>query len=397
MSSSLPVLTLIPRASQRVANGYPWIFRSDIAAQGALGGLEPGDLVQFADGKGTVIATGYAHPKIQLCGRVLAKHATTIDKNFFKQRFEQARDWRTMIFGENVTAYRLIHAESDGMPGLIIDRFDDTLVIQVNSAGMERLRPLWLPALQHVLPVKNIILKNDASTRVLEGMNEGLEIITGALPDDGRVPFVENNVRFYADVKEGQKTGWFFDQRPHRLWIADKAKNKTLIDVFSHTGGFGVTAAAFGAKHVTCVDSSQPALDVAKANAMLNNVADKCDFITGKAFDVLESLQGKKFDIVCVDPPAFVKVKKDLAVGLKGYEKLARLAVPLVARGGIFFYASCSSHPTEEQMLEAIFSGINKTGRIATLVYNGTAGPDHPVHAQLPETRYLKAFAFRTA
>jgi 23S rRNA (cytosine1962-C5)-methyltransferase len=260
---------------------------------------------------------------------------------------------------------------------------------------MEALQPTWMPALEKTTLVKNIVLKNDGNTRTLEGLSENVAVIKGKLPDNGRVPFVENSVQFYADVIEGQKTGWFYDQRPHRAWIADKAKDKTLIDVFSHTGGFGITAAAKGAAHVTCIDSSQAALDVAKANAELNKVADKCDYIAGKAFDVLESLQGKQFDIVCVDPPAFVKAKKDMAVGMAGYEKLAKLAAPLVRKGGILFYASCSSHPTEAEMLNVILNGTAKAGREASLVYTGTAGPDHPMHPQLPETRYLKAFAFR--
>lgn len=391
--STIPRITLNARAAQRVMRGYPWVFRSDIAAQGVLGGLENGETVYFCDEKGTVIATGYAHAKTQLTGRVLAKGQAALDADFFTAKFRAALEWRKLLFAH--PSYRLIHAESDGLPGLVIDRFDDTAVVQVNTCGMEKLQPVWMPALQQTLGVKNIVLKNDGNTRELEGLSESITMVTGALPEDGRVVLRENDVAFYADVLNGQKTGWFFDQRPHRAWIADKAKGKTLIDVFSHTGGFGITAAVKGATHVTCVDSSQPALDVACANAVLNKVESRCDFVTGKAFDVLETLQGKKFDIVCVDPPAFVKTKKDMAVGLKGYEKLARLAAPLVQTGGILFYASCSSHPTEAELLDAILAGTSKAGRMASLVYTGTAGPDHPMHPMLPETRYLKAFAFR--
>ncbi len=387
-------ITLSARAAQRLSRGYPWVFRSDVTAQGALAGLTAGETVFFSDEKGKVLATGYAHPKTQLMGRVLAKGKAELNEDFFVAKFQAALNWRETLFGGQ-SYYRLIHADSDGLPGLVIDRFGDTLVVQVNSAGMEALQPIWMKALEKTVHVKNIVLKNDGNTRNLEGLAENVAVIKGQLPDHGRVPFIENDVQFYADVIEGQKTGWFYDQRPHRIWIAEKAKGKTLIDVFSHTGAFGVTAAAKGAAHVVCVDSSQAALDVARLNAELNKVADKCDFITGKAFDVLESLQGKNFDVVCVDPPAFVKTKKDMAVGLAGYEKLARLSAPLVRHGGILFYASCSSHPTEAEMLEAILKGTSKTGREASLVYTGTAGPDHPMHPQLPETRYLKAFAFR--
>jgi 23S rRNA (cytosine1962-C5)-methyltransferase len=387
-------ITVSTRSSQRLARGYPWVFRSDVMAQGALAGLMAGETVFFSDEKGKILATGYAHPKTQLMGRVLAKGKADLNEEFFTAKFRAALDWRDALFGGQ-PYYRLIHADSDGLPGLVIDRFGDTLVVQVNSAGMEMLQPTWMKVLEKTVPVKNIVLKNDGNTRTMEGLSENVAVIKGQLPEYGRVPFIENDVQFYADVIEGQKTGWFYDQRPHRIWIAEKAKGKTLIDVFSHTGAFGVTAAAKGAAHVTCVDSSQAALDVAKLNAELNKVADKCDFVAGKAFDVLESLQGKSFDVVCVDPPAFVKTKKDMAVGLAGYEKLARLAAPLVRHGGILFYASCSSHPNEAEMLDAILKGTGKAGREASLVYTGTAGPDHPMHPQLPETRYLKAFAFR--
>lgn len=394
MSDRYTIITLADRAAQRVAHGYPWVFRSDITASGSLAGIDSGELVYFSDIKGKILATGYAHPQLQLAGRVLAKGKVTIDSLYFKHQFETALKWREGLFGTTQN-YRLIHADSDGLPGLVIDRFESTLVVQINSAGMEKLRPIWLPVLQTIHGVDTIILKNDATTRQLEGLESNFEIACGTLPDNGRIIFSENNVKFYADIKEGQKTGWFFDQRPHRLWIAERAKNKTLIDVFSHSGGFGITSAVHGASQVTCVDSSALALNLAKDNASLNNVSNRCQFIEGKAFDVLEEISDKQFDIVCVDPPAFVKTKKDLAAGLKGYEKLAKLACPLVKQGGILFYASCSSHPTEEEMLKAITTGIAKTGRQAFLVYTGTAGADHPIHPMLPETRYLKAFAFR--
>src|SRR5690606_17605073 len=194
----------------------------------------------------------------------------------------------------------------------------------------------WLPALEKVTGVANIVFKNDGNTRALEGLEEKIEIIKGNLPENGLVELIENNVRFYADLKEGQKTGWFFDQRPHRAWIAARAKDKTIIDVFCHTGGFGIPAAVQGAKHATFVDTSAAAIALTKKNAVLNGVEGKCEFIEGKAFDVLEKIS-TPFDIVCVDPPAFVKVKKDLGAGLKGYEKLAKFAAPLVKPGGILF------------------------------------------------------------
>ena len=386
-------LSLNARAVQRVTSGYPWVFRSDITNPREMDGEVPAAEALFCDELGKVIATGYANPQTQLAGRVLAKGEVKLDQTFFERKFAQALDWRQQCFpGQDY--YRLVHAESDGLPGLIIDRFGDTLVVQINTGGMELLKDRWLPALQAAVPVKNIIFKNDGNNRTLEGLEENLEIIQGSIPEDGRVPLIENDATFFADVKEGQKTGWFYDHRPHRAWVANLSKGKSMIDIFCHTGAFGVTAGINGAADVTFVDASAPAIELTKYNAEQNGIFDKSTFIVGKAFDVLENMK-TRYDVVSVDPPAFVKTKKDLASGLKGYEKLARLSVPLVKYGGVMFFASCSSHPTEKEILDAVIAGSAKAGRQACLVYSGTAGPDHPMHPQLPETRYLKALGFR--
>jgi len=392
--SAILKLVLGHRAAQRVTFGYPWVFRSDVVNAKDLGAFAPGQACVFANEQGRVIASGYAHPNTQLMGRVLATDEIKMNAAFFEQKFAQALQWRETCFDQPY--YRLVHSESDGLGGLVIDRFGDTLVVQINTAGMNALRETWLPALQKIVPVKNIIFKNDGNTRNLEGLEDNFEIVQGSLPDDGRVQLIENGTKFYADIKQGQKTGWFYDQRPHRAWLASLSKDKSVIDIFCHTGGFGITAGVKGgAKEVVCVDSSAAAIQLTIDNARLNDIEDKVTTIEGKAFDVMESLKNRTFDVVSVDPPAFVKVKKDLATGLKGYEKLARLAAPLVAKGGVMFFASCSSHPTEIEILDAVVTGCSKAKRQALLVYNGTAGMDHPVHPQLPETRYLKALGFR--
>lgn len=385
-------LQLSTRSAQRVAQGYPWIFRSDLQSND-VPNMEPGTIVSFLDAHGRLLATGYAHPKIQLLGRVLALGDVKIDEMFFENKFRAALSWREQCFGDS-GSYRLVYGESDGLPGLVIDRFKDTLSIQVGTAGMEALQDIWLPALQTVLPVKNIIFKNDGNTRSIEGLAESIDVTQGSVPEDGRVQLVENDVKFYADVREGQKTGWFYDQRPHRAWLASVSKGKSVLDVFCHTGAFGITAAVKGASDVTCVDSSAAALNITLANAELNGVSDKVTIVEGKAFDVLEKIN-KRYDVISVDPPAFIKTKKDMATGLKGYEKLARLAAVRVEKGGVLFFASCSSHPTEKEVLEAVITGCAKAKRQALLVYTGVAGADHPIHPQLPETRYLKALGFR--
>jgi 23S rRNA (cytosine1962-C5)-methyltransferase len=386
-------LVLDKRAAQRVSVGYPWVFRSDAGNAKEMPPEESGNLCQFVDAHGHVVATGYANAKTQLLGRVLSSGSATIDEGFFTRRFHQALAWRQQCFpGQDF--YRLVYGESDYLPGLVIDRFGDTLVIQVNTLGMEKLKPIWLPALKKLIPVTNIVFKNDGNTRSIEGLEEEFDVHEGAVPEDGRVPLIENGVKFFADIKEGQKTGWFYDQRPHRAWLSNFAKDKSVIDVFCHTGGFGMTAAVKGASSVTFVDTSAAAIELTEANAKANGVEDKCTFVVGKAFDVLEKMN-ERFDLVSVDPPAFIKTKKDMATGLKGYEKLARLAANRVEKGGVLFFASCSSHPTEKEVLDAVLTGCAKAKRQASLIYTGIAGPDHPMHPQLPETRYLKAFGFR--
>lgn len=382
-------LVLTSRAATRVAAGYPWIFRSDVTN---ASDLQNTAVVHFANPGGRILGLGYAHPKNQLMGRVLSRDATAVDEGLFADKFRAAQNWRKLNFAHD--HYRLVHAESDGLPGLVVDRFGDTLVAQANTAGMDMLSPLWISALVNVTGATHLVLKNDGNTRTLEGLAEEIKTVRGSVPESGLVELLENDVRFYADVKQGQKTGWFFDQRPHRAWVAARAHGKRVADIFCHTGGFGITAGANGAAHITFVDTSSSAIALTRKNAELNKIVDKSTFIEGKAFDVLESMTDE-YDIMCVDPPAFVKVKKDMDAGLRGYEKLARLAVPRVADGGILFYASCSSHPTDDMVLNAVLNGAAKAGRAASLVYTGTAGPDHPMHPQLPETRYLKAFAFR--
>lgn len=396
MSSKLPVITLDKRSSLRVSQGYPWVFRSDIDSVKQYDSVEPGSLAVFANAHGEVIGTGYLNPRCQLMGRLLAKGRTEITVDFFKNAFSRALAWRQTMFG-TAPYYRLIHAESDHLPGLIVDLFGDVAVCQTNTAGMERLKPLWLEALLSVVKPKTVIYKDDTPARATEGLEEQITVAHGTSSAGDLAKAIENNTQFHVDIWNGQKTGWFYDQRPHRAFIAGKAKGKTVIDVFCHTGAFGVTAALQGASHITFVDSSQPAIDMVKQNVALNQITAPCEYITGKAFDVLDQLKtkNKQYDIVCVDPPAFVKSKSDLRAGLNGYMKLARQAGFLVKPGGLLFFASCSSHPTLLELQNAVQQGLQQAKRPGYLVYHGTADSDHPQHPALPETGYLKALAFR--
>lgn len=392
----IPTLTLDKRASLRVAQGYPWVFRSDIDSVKQYDSITPGSLAVFANAHGEVMATGYLNPRSQLMGRILAKGRPDITVDFFKDVFKRALAWRQTMFGTD-PYYRLIHAESDHMPGLIVDLFGDVAVCQTNTAGMESLKPLWVPALLDVVKPATIIHKDDTPPRATEGLPEQVVVGHGQSQQGDKAKAIENETAFHVDIWNGQKTGWFYDQRPHRKWIAAHAAGKSVIDVFCHTGGFGVTAARHGASAITFVDSSQPAIDLVKDNVALNGIAAPCEYLTGKAFDVLDQLkqQNKQYDMVCIDPPAFVKSKSDLRAGLNGYAKLARQAGSLVKPGGLLFFASCSSHPTLLEFQNAVQQGLLQAKRPGYLVYHGTADSDHPQHPALPETGYLKALAFR--
>ena len=396
MTNVPPRILLNKRASHRTAQGYPWVFRSDIEQVKQLDTLEPGTLVYFCDLQDRIVATGYLNPRCQLMGRVLSIGQTYIDHDFFTARFQTAMQWRDLAFGQH-DYMRLVHAESDGLPGLIVDLFGSVAVCQANSAGMEKLKPVWLPALIATLNPGAVIFKDDAPARQIEGLTDHWSVAHGTLADTAIVEINENDTRFNVDVRNGQKTGWFYDQRPHRSWIAQKAAGKHVADIFCHTGGFGVTAARHGAAHVTFVDSSAPAIALVKKNLVLNSLTTSSDFRIGKAFDVLDVLKAehKEFDIVCVDPPAFVKSKSDLRAGLNGYAKLAYQAAFLVKPNGLLFFASCSSHPTLYDVQNAVQQGLQQAKRAGSLVYQGTADSDHPQHPLLLETGYLKALAFR--
>lgn len=381
------------RSVRRLKAGYPWVFRSEVINARQSDSLHAGQVVDFVRDKGDFVARGFFNPKPQLVGRVLSLVPTQkIDANYIGHLLRTALKLREKLYPQPF--YRLVHAESDGLPGLIIDRYGATVVCQVNTAGMEALWPHIEAALKEVVKPAVTILKNDTAARE----QEGLELYTRAVHGmPAPVQITENDTLFEVDAMEGQKTGWFFDQRENRAWVAELSKGGAMIDIFCHTGGFGITAGKHGAARVTCVDSSAPALEMVRRNAALNGIEGKTEVIEGKAFEVMEKLITTRntYDVVAVDPPAFIKSRKDMSAGLKGYEKLAKLAAPLAARNGYLFFASCSHHAAVGDLLEAVASGISKAGRSVQLIRTAGAAPDHPVQPLLPETGYLKAFTFR--
>ncbi len=371
---------------EAVRGGMPWIYAGDIIESSELLGVPAGALVDIESARGQFIGVGYYNAASQIACRVLALGKAVVDAEWFAQRLRRALTIREKAIG--VPFYRLAHSEGDFLPGLLLDRFGDVLVAQSGTAGMDRLMPAWLEAVEAVIGPRAIVLRNDTGARLREGLAQGVSILKGEV--SGLVELEENGCTYFADVLKGQKTGWFFDQRDNRALIAGLCKGKSVMDIYSHSGGFGVLAAKAGAAQAVCVDSSKLALELAGRTAERNAVAVEC--VQGDAFAVMERLaaEGKRYDIVLADPPAFVKSKKDIAAGMRGYEKVARLAAGLCKPGGLFFTASCSHYASRGAFSNAVMAGAKKAGFSPRIVQQTSAGIDHPLHPRLPQNEYLK-------
>ena len=385
-----PVVKLQPGRNKRVESGHPWVYSNEVAMDAAAKALIPGTLVRLEASSGKALGVATFNPHTLVASRIMDRDSgRVIGREFFAERLEAAQALRRRLYPEPF--YRLVHAEADGLPGLVIDRFGDVLACQINTAGMALLETDLVAACETVLKPKAVIFRNDSSARKLEGLAEEVRVVAGEVV--GPVELYENGARFFADVLAGQKTGWFYDQRENRRFIASLAKDALLLDLYSFGGGFAVSAALAGAKAVSAIDRSDPALQLAAKAADSNRVASRCRFSRGEAFAELERLagEGARFDIVVADPPAFVKSKKDLGAGLKGYRKLARLAAAVVAGNGLLFIASCSHNVDEASFAEAVRRGLADAGRTGRILLSSGAAPDHPVHPFLPESAYLKA------
>ena len=382
--------TIILPKGRRARLGSPWIFSNEIRMDEAAKAIAPGAIVNVRGEDGRAFGTGYFNPKSLIAVRLLAEACdVAIDADFFVARLKRALELRDSLYPNPF--YRLLHAEGDGVPGLVIDRFGDTLTVQIGTAGMDRQVDAILGALDKVLAPATVILRADAPSRALEGLESYVKIVKG---EGHRIAVEENGARYIADLREGQKTGWYYDQRDNRAFIAPLAKGKTVLDAYSYTGGFGILAAKAGAKEVVCVDSSAPALALAEESARANSVTIKP--VRADVFEELERLAaaGERFDIVLADPPPFVKSKKDLEPGAKAYRKLARLAAAVTAPGGLLMLASCSHNIPAERFAAECAQGLLRSGRRAALIRQAGAGSDHPVHPLLPESAYLKAVAY---
>jgi 23S rRNA (cytosine1962-C5)-methyltransferase len=386
-------LRLKPREDRRLRAGHLWVYSNEIETGPEFKAITPGALCRVEDARGKPLGTGYVNPRTLLALRLLSGSAeAAIDADWFARRIEAALALRARLYP--TPHYRLIHGEADGLPGLVVDRYGDVLCAQFTTAGIENLKATVLDALQAVLKPRGIWLRNDSGARELEGLPAYTEAV-GEVPD--QVDVIESGVRFRAPLKAGQKTGWFFDQRDNRDRLARYVKDARVLDVFSYAGGWALRARGFGARAVSAVDRSETALAAAAENARLQGVELEC--LRGEALDVLKALraQGRQFEVVVVDPPALIKRKKDYEAGLEHYAALNRAALALLPADGFLIACSCSHHLEAEALQRILLRESRNAGRRLQILEHGEAGPDHPVHPAIPETRYLKAFYCRVS
>ena len=392
---TLPSLRLKANADRRLRGGHLWVFSNEVdVAATPLTAFAAGDQAILETSSGKPLGIVALSPNNLICARLLSRDIRhSLDKSLLVHRLQVALSLRERLFDS--PCYRLVYGDSDLLPGLVIDRFHDILVVQLASATMEQHKEALIEALVQVLKPRGILFKNDSAARDAEGLQRYVETAFGVVPE--WVALEENGVRFEAPVLGGQKTGWFYDHRVNRARLAPYVKGKRVLDLFSYIGGWGVQAAAFGASEVFCVDGSALALDGVERNAALNGVAEKVTCIEGDVFAALRELKAaeERFDVVVADPPAFIKRKKDLKNGEAAYRRLNEAAMRLLSKDGILVSASCSMHLPEDDLQNILLQSARHLDRNIQLLERGAQGPDHPVHPAIVETRYIKSLTVR--
>jgi len=393
---SIPVVRLKPKVDPRpIRHGFPWVYADMLVTDRRTRALAPGAMAVLEDAERQPLALVTVNPASKIMARVMdADPAARVSRGWLEARLARALDLRDRL--HDTPHYRLVHAEGDGLPGLVIDRFGDTAVIQPNAAWAEAWLGDLTDALIAVTGVRNVLKNASGRSRVLEGLDDANAVLAGGAPA-GPVEVPMNGATYMADLTGGQKTGLFYDQRPNHAFAARLALGARVLDMFAHVGGFALAALAAGAEHALAVDGSRPALDLAEAGARASGLAARFETRQGDAFDTLAALgeEGARFDLVICDPPAFAPSKSALDAGLRAYERVARLAAPLVAEGGYLVLCSCSHAADLARFRQACVRGIGRAGRAGALIHTGFAGPDHPQHPHLAETSYLKALVFR--
>lgn len=389
--SELPRLRLRANEERRLREGHVWIYSNEVdTAATPLKGFAPGDQAVVEDSRGKPLGVAVVNPNTLICARLVGRDiAYPLNASLLVHRLQIALSLREAWYPEPY--YRLVYGDSDGLPGLVVDRFGDYLVVQISTAGMERVKSALVDALVKVLKPLGILFKNDGKMRQVEGLDSYVEVAYGEVPK--QLALRENGVAFTAPVYDGQKTGWFYDHRESRARLKGLVAGKRVLDVFSYIGGWGVQAAAFGAAEVHCVDASAFALDQVMANAALNGVEGRVQTLQGDAFDALQALKqdNERFDVVIMDPPAFIARRKDHKAGLQAYRRANELAMRLLGRDGLLVSGSCSMHLAREELVDVIRASARHLDRNAQIVHHEHQGADHPIHPAIPETEYLKA------
>ena len=394
MSQKLSPLRLKKGEDNRIRAGHLWIYSNEISKETPLKGFEPGQAVEIQTAGGSPVGVGYVNPHSLICARVVSRSVhQPLSKNLLVNRIQNALKLREAVFDQPY--YRLLYSEGDFLPGLIVDRYGDVLVAQLNTAGMDAVAEDVLLALCKVLDPKGVLWRNDSNVRVLEGLEKEVVVAGGEVPES--VTIVENGALFEAPLLTGQKTGWFYDQRDNRARLKRYVKDKSVLDVCSYVGGWSITSLMMGAKSATAVDQSEHALNFAMQSAEKNGVEDRLTTVHDDCFDALKLMKrkGKKYDVVVVDPPAFIKRRKDIKEGILAYQRLNALAMELLVEGGILISCSCSFHMNYRDLQTAVARSAAKLGRSIQLLERGRQSIDHPCHINIPETEYLKAIYCR--
>lgn len=391
----LASLRLNKHEDRRLRAGHVWVFSNEVDNRATpLAAFEPGQPVVIEDAGGHALGSGYVNPHALICARLVSRDPRyALDQSLITHRLNVALSLRERLYA--TPYYRLAFGDSDALPGLVIDRYDDVCVVQITTAGMERVKPEILGALEKVLRPRAVLLRNDSSIRALEGLPSYTETALGEVP--ATVTLDEDGVQFDVPLAAGQKTGWFYDQRMNRLRLRAYAKGARVLDVFSYLGGFGMQAAAGGAASVLCADTSATAVANIRRNAERNGFADRVQVEQDDAFELLRRLRAARehFEVVVLDPPAFIKRKKDLKEGTDAYRRLNQMAMQVLAKDGILVSCSCSYHLTREALREILLRTSRHLDRFLALLEEGQQAPDHPVHPAIPETAYLKAYFAR--
>ncbi len=395
MTAPRPTIRLRPKKDPRPLRfGAPWAYADTLVLDRRARAVPAGTIVRLEDADRNALGTAAFNPASRIAIRMLDRDPDAlIDANWFAARIARAVALRQDLY--DAPFYRLAHAEADGLPGIVIDRFGETLVLQPNAAWAETCLAPLIQGLADLPGVSRVYKNASGRARGLEGLDDASQPVHGGTPDPVEVPM--NGATYIADLTGGQKTGLFFDQRPNHAVAARLGRDRSVLDVFSHVGGFALAALAAGARDALAVDASDAALDLARRGAEATGVADRFETRRGDAFDTLAALrdEGRSFGMVICDPPAFVPSRKALDAGLRAYERVARLAAPLVQPGGYLVLCSCSHAADLSRFRSACFRGIGRAGRQAQLIHTGAAGPDHPVHPYLGESAYLKALFLR--